>query len=104
MPPTLADNSSFGSRQVLVGVAGHLTAKGELVPVLPYRMLDTRSGLGAPAARPLGPGGTLDLQLTQRGPIPAQGVAAVVLNVTVTEPTSGGYLTIYPTGTQRPTA
>jgi hypothetical protein len=31
-------------------------------------------------------------------------VGAVVLNVTVTQPTSGGYITVYPTGTLAPTA
>ena len=36
--------------------------------------------------------------------VPSSKVSAVVLNVTVTGPTSAGYLTVYPTGVTRPTA
>jgi hypothetical protein len=36
--------------------------------------------------------------------IPASGVSAVALNVTVTGPTLPGYLTVFPAGSQRPTA
>ncbi len=71
--------------------------------VTPSRLLDTRIGNGAPAA-PIGPGGTVDLQITGRGGIPDTGVAAVVLNVTVTEPTASGFVTVWPTGAGRPTA
>ena len=69
----------------------------------PARILDTREGNGAPAA-PLGSGKTLDLQVTGRGGVPSSGVSAVVLNVTVTEPSAGGFLTAFPTGEARPNA
>ena len=46
----------------------------------------------------------LTLQVTGRGGVPATGVAAVVLNVTVTAPVTNGYLTAYPAGTTAPTA
>jgi hypothetical protein len=36
--------------------------------------------------------------------MPAANVGAVALNVTVTAPTTAGYLTVYPTGASRPTA
>ena len=36
--------------------------------------------------------------------VPASGVSAVVLNATVTEPTSGSYLTLYPSGASLPFA
>ncbi len=39
-----------------------------------------------------------------RGGIPATGVGAVALNVTVTEPTTASYLTVWPTGASRPLA
>ncbi len=35
--------------------------------------------------------------------VPASGVTAVVLNVTVTAPSASGYLTVYPDGQARPT-
>jgi len=61
--------------------------------------LDTRTGLGAPKAK-LAP--TRTLTLTIPG-LPA-GTTAVALNVTVTNPTAAGYLSVYPGGTTRPTA
>ena len=72
-------------------------------PTSPARILDTRVGLGAPAGR-LGPGRALDLQVAGRGGVPATGATAVVLNVTVTDTTASSYLTVYPTGGQRPLA
>ena len=68
-------------------------------PVTPSRILDTRNGPG-----PLGPGAALDLAVAGQGGIPAAGVAAVVLNVTVTAPTEAGFLTVYPAGEGRPLA
>ncbi|MFE7870160.1 fibronectin type III domain-containing protein [Micromonospora humida] len=73
---------------------------GSLVAVPPARLLDTRAGLGAPA------GATRQVTLTVagRGGVPATAVAAVALNVTVTAPAGGGFVTAYPGGTARPTA
>lgn len=75
---------------------------GGFVAVPPARILDTRFGLGAPAR--LGPTSAVDVQITGLGGVPATGVAAVALNVTVTEPSTGGFVTAYPTGTVRPLA
>jgi hypothetical protein len=50
----------------------------------------------------VGPGSSFDVQITGQGGVPATGVAAVVVNVTVTEPTVGSFLTVWPTGTSRP--
>ena len=36
--------------------------------------------------------------------VPASGVGAVVVNVTATAPTSASYVTVFPSGTPRPTA
>jgi hypothetical protein len=58
---------------------------GGFTAVTPARILDTRSGLGAPAAK-VGPASVLELQVNGRGGVPATGVSAVALNVTVTEP------------------
>lgn len=51
-----------------------------------------------------GPEATVGLAVTGRGGVPASGVSAVVLNVTVTEPTAGGFLTAWPAGEARPLA
>ena len=69
----------------------------------PARILDTRSGVGAPAAK-VGPDQTIELQVAGRGGIPAAGVAAVAVNLTVTEPTAVGFVTAYPAGEARPLA
>ncbi|MDQ4131821.1 MAG: beta-propeller fold lactonase family protein [Actinomycetota bacterium] len=76
---------------------------GGFTPVTPARILDTRIALGAPAGK-VGPQQALELQVTGRGGVPATGVSAVALNVTVTEPTAAGYVTVYPTGATRPVA
>ena len=69
----------------------------------PARLLDTRAGLGAPLAK-VGAGGSVALQVTGRGGVPAAGVSAVALNVTVTAPTAESFLTVWPTGQARPLA
>ncbi|MEO6204322.1 MAG: hypothetical protein ABIO67_02910, partial [Mycobacteriales bacterium] len=53
-------------------------------------------------AKPLVGKGRLSLQVTGRGGVPGGSVSAVVLNVTAVNPTSTGYLTVYPDGGARP--
>jgi subtilase family serine protease len=71
---------------------------GGFTPLAPARLLDTRSGLGAPRVA-VPAGGTVQLQVAGHGQVPASGVSAVVLNVTVTAPTSPGWVTVYGDGT-----
>ena len=42
--------------------------------------------------------------MSGRGGVPATGASAVVLNVTVTEPVGGGFVTVWPAGSARPLA
>ena len=51
---------------------------------------------------PLTGGIATTLKVTGRGGVPASGVAAVALNVTLTEPSTTGYLTVWPTGSPQP--
>jgi hypothetical protein len=80
---------------------------GKYHPVAPGRILDTRTALGGhpgPLQR------TMDVRVagataddgTQ--PVPGSGADAVVLNVTITDPTDSGFLTVYPRGTAMPKA
>jgi hypothetical protein len=62
----------------------------------PARILDTRSG------GPVAAGATVLQTVTGVGGVPATGVSAVVLNVTVTQPTAPSFLTVYPNGAARP--
>ena len=97
-----------GAADMVADVAGWFGADGEATgaryhPVSPARLLDTRAAIGAPQAAVVA-GGSLALQVTGRGGVPASGVTAVVLNVTVVDPQAGGYLTVWPTGDLLPLA
>ena len=97
-----------GTTHLIADVSGWYGAGGgtqgsRYHPVAPSRLLDTRSGLGAVVSK-LVPQGVLDLQVTGRGGVPATGVSAVAVNVTVTEPAAGGFLTAWPTGGLPPLA
>lgn len=102
-------NGSGRTVGLLADVAGWyaagepVAATGAFVSLPPTRLLDTRTGLGAPRA-PVAPTGTVHLQVTGRGGVPAEGVSAVLVNVTVTNPTASGYVTVHPDGATRPTA
>lgn len=80
-------------------VATATTGAGRFHGLDPRRILDTRSSIGR-----IGQGATVDLDVTGVGGVPADGVRAVVMNVTVTEPTGPSYLTAFPAGVVRPTA
>ena len=74
----------------------------------PQRILDTRPGLptadglfAAGGQRPLT--STLELTVAGRVGVPSD-AAAVVLNVTVTQPAGAGYITVFPCGAAQPTA
>jgi len=93
-----------GSAHVLVDVAGYFVAGsgGRYLPVSPRRVVDTRSGVGAPKAR-VG-GAPLSVQIAGANGLPTSGVAAVQLNLTAVAPSSDTYLTVYPSGAAVPNA
>ncbi|HEX2118081.1 MAG TPA: peptidoglycan recognition protein [Acidimicrobiales bacterium] len=87
-----------------VGTAMGVTNGSTYHPLSPARVLDTRSGIGAPAAR-LGPKGTIDVKVTGVGGVPASGVTAVALNTTVTDASGPlSWLAVWPKGHPRPLA
>jgi uncharacterized protein (DUF1501 family) len=71
--------------------------------IVPERLLDTRSGVGAPAG-PVGPNGVLDLAVAGVGQVPTTDVTAVLMNVTATGPTEAGFLTVWPKDAALPNA
>ncbi|MFW5469791.1 hypothetical protein ACOCJ4_07085 [Knoellia sp. CPCC 206435] len=75
-------------------------AQGTYKAVSPTRVLDTRTGNGAPKAL-VGAQGEVSLLVAGRGGVPS-GVSAVVLNLTAVTPSSDTWLTAYPSGTPRP--
>lgn len=73
---------------------------GSYVALTPVRLLDTRNSLGAPG--PVLAGRSVALSVLGRGGILPSGVASVALEVTVTQPSVAGYVTVYPDGTDLP--
>ncbi|WP_330186273.1 choice-of-anchor D domain-containing protein [Dactylosporangium sp. AC04546] len=95
---SLPDDSFAGSTQIPLAVNGFNDDRGTYYTVPPRRIMDTRSGAGAPRGA-VGSGGVVSLQVG----VPSD-ASAVVLNVTVTEAAGPGYVTVYPSGVARPTA
>ena len=94
----------YGAGEVILPAPPPAPLADALVhPLSPARVLDTRSGLGAPVGR-LGPKASLDLDVTGPGGVPDDGVAAVVLNLTAVQPNSPTHLTVHPADTPRPNA
>ncbi|MDT4943909.1 MAG: hypothetical protein QOH14_642, partial [Pseudonocardiales bacterium] len=82
--------------------AGAVTAGSPYIAVTPTRILDTRGGTGAAQAA-VAPNGRVVLTVAG-GQVPS-GVTAVVLNVTVTQPTARtGYVTVWADRAPRPAA
>jgi hypothetical protein len=72
---------------------------GAFRAVTPERILDTRIGLGA---NQIPPNGSITLQVTGRAGVPLGGVLAVALNLTVTQPSTAGYLQAWASGSAPP--
>jgi hypothetical protein len=95
-----------GSVQVIGDVVGYYkNAVGAfLTPLRPQRILDTRSGLGGTSG-PVTPQQTVIIDPHTAAGIPPVGsYSGVIVNVTATGPTGGGWLTAYPSDQGLPTA
>ncbi|WP_329423088.1 hypothetical protein [Streptomyces sp. NBC_01268] len=96
--------NTAGTADLVADVSGYYTdgsGGSAFRPLTPTRFMDTRSGTGVPRAK-IGPGGTARLQVTGARGVPADGVTAVVMNVTATNATASTFVTAYPDGTARP--
>ncbi len=93
-----------GSTDVVVDVLGCFSAgvSSRFVSLSPARVLDTREGLGAPKA-PLGRG-VIALALAGHGGVPSNGSSAVLLNITAVAPSTGTFVTVFPSNVERPVA
>ncbi len=94
--------NNAGSTHVLADVAGWYSdgsppEHGRYTPVAPKRLLDSRQ------SGPIGEGSSSSLKVTGVAGVPSTGVAAVVLNVTGTQPTAATHVTVWPSGVPRPT-
>jgi len=98
-----------GSTHVIADIAGWFPSVSDLNAVSPARLMDTRPGAStidgiSAATGAIAPGATRTLTVTGRGGVPTTGAGAVVVNITATGPTAGGYLTVFPTGATKPNA
>src|SRR5437762_13595797 len=73
---------------------------GLLHPIAPARLMDTRN---APQ-HAIGDGQTLPVSVAGQGGVPASGVAAALVNLTVTNATASSFLTAYASGTSKPSS
>ena len=101
--------NQFGSAHVVVDLEGYFAppsgTAGQEVALTPTRITDTRSGSGQPnAGSKLGAGGSIAVQVTGAGGVPANGVSSAILNITVTNTTAPSFLTVWPSGSARPNA
>jgi len=95
--------NNTGNTDLVADVVGYYTASGgaRFTATNPTRILDSRVGVGLAGA--WGPGSARDLQVANVGVVPP-GAVGVVMNTTVTQPTAGSHVTVWDTGTTRPTA
>ena len=106
---TQSSSNTWTSSTITADCAVTATFTPGYVSVTPARILDTRSG-GSTSDHAFEGGGAvgahaqLDLSVIGRGGVPNTGVSAVVVNVTLTNPTATGFVTVWPTGSTRPTA
>ena len=85
-------------RNDAIGVLG-----GQFEGTVPKRILDTRTNLGGFAGVPVGAASKITVVIAGVGGVPAH-ASSVVMNVTATDPTSEGYLVVWPSDLDRPTA
>ncbi|WP_406112336.1 right-handed parallel beta-helix repeat-containing protein [Kitasatospora purpeofusca] len=91
-------NTGTGSGSRDRGANEDRTGGSAYTPVGPVRLLDTREAIGVPQARAVAPGETVNLPVTGVAGVPADGVTAVTMTVTATEPTRDGDLAVRPFG------
>jgi hypothetical protein len=92
--------NAFGTTDLIADVTAWFPTSSDLVPITPARLMDTRAGAGTVDGLYSGNGPVVSSRVTQfqvagRGGVPSYGVNAVVLNVTATNPSTAGYLTVW---------
>ena len=95
--------NSAGTTHVVADVVGYFSASGgRFVPVSPQRIVDSRFGIGGV---PPGLNAKQSVAINVGGvaPVPANATAAIV-NVTSVDSTAPSFITVWPAGTEMPTA
>jgi hypothetical protein len=91
----------LGSADAVVDVNGYFTdstaAGSGFFTLFPSRIVDSRNGTGGFSA-PLGAGATFTVTVAGHGGVPSAGATAVIINVTVANPTAASDLVVSPAG------
>lgn len=118
LPSPIGDDPAFfmvpltGTEFAYIDVGNHLafgdatflsSHYGDFTPVTPNRVLDTRVPIGQPSAKPLAGGEQRKVAINGTRGVPADGVSAVVVNVTAVGASAPTYLSTWASGTPRPT-
>ncbi len=98
---------TLGELDLLADVSGYFvetadTKAGRYVPLPPERAFDTRDA-AAPSGL-VGDDSTISVQLAGQHGIPDSGAAVAVINLTAVGVNGPGFITMYPSGTDRPLA
>jgi len=93
--------NTLGSADAIVDVNGYFTdsslSGSGFFTLFPSRIVDTRNGTGG-FSLPLGAGATMTVTVAGHGGVPLSGATAVIINVTVTNPTAASDLVVSPSG------
>jgi hypothetical protein len=80
------------------------TSTGGFIDVTPDRVLDTRVPIGQPMKAKLRAGSPIAQQVAGSAGVPATGAVSVTMNITVANPETAGYLTVWPCTEPQPDA
>jgi dienelactone hydrolase len=95
--------TATATTHVIVDHQGTIAAAAGYNAITPMRMFDSRQPIGQATATRLVPNKSVEVPFPIASGIPAT-VATASLNVTATDATSNGFLTVYPCGASVPTA
>lgn len=91
-----------GTVHLAADVTAYTAGTNDITPLTPSRILDSRDGTGT-IAQPFGPGRTRRIQVHGQGGVPAD-AAAVIINLTSSRSTDPSFITVWPSGDNRPDA
>jgi hypothetical protein len=97
------DSRLYGTSTSTVPATPTVTpAGGAIHPLTPFRILDTRNGVGVIKKGAIPANGKLTIQVAGKGGVPSGNVEAGVINMTIRTNTKAGYMTMYAAGSPVP--
>jgi alpha-tubulin suppressor-like RCC1 family protein len=90
-----------GTVHVVFDVVGYVPADAPYTPLPPARVLDTRNATQGELSAPVGRRATVSQRVAGVGGVPVD-ASAVAINITAVAPSAAGFVTVWPSGRQRP--